>query len=57
MKPSRYDLHGTDVLRFTPEYVEYDSGGWHTKTTWERMSEGPMRVGGDRKGGISLCSD
>lgn len=30
-------LHATDVVTFTPDWIELDSGGWHTKTTADRM--------------------
>lgn len=31
-------LHDTDIVTFTPTYIELDSGGWNTKTTSARMS-------------------
>ena len=42
--------HSTLVVRATPGYVELDSGGWHTKTTWERMSDYGVRVAGGGSG-------
>ncbi len=36
--------HETDVMRLCPSFVELDSGGWHTVTTWERMSTFGLRV-------------
>ena len=44
-------FHATDVVTFRPTCTELDSGGWHTKTTAERMSSwGPCRVFGSRGG-------
>jgi hypothetical protein len=44
-------LHETDVVIFTPHYVELQSGGWHTVTTANRISEySPVRVGGSKGG-------
>jgi hypothetical protein len=38
-------LHDTDVLTFTPEYVEYDTGGWRTMVTKERQNGyGPLTL-------------
>ncbi len=37
-------LHSTDVLTITPTAVVLDSGGWHTPTTWDRMSDYGIRV-------------
>jgi hypothetical protein len=31
--------HDTDVVLFTPEYIELNSGGWRTLTTKSRMNE------------------
>ncbi len=45
-------LHSTYVIRMTPEYVELDSGGWHTRTTWSRMSDYGLTVGGSKKTGV-----
>jgi hypothetical protein len=42
-------LHSTDVLIFTPQYVEYQTGGWYTVTTKQRMSNfGPAQIGSDK---------
>lgn len=37
--------YNTDVLIFTPTYIELNSGGYHTMSTSERMSQGPVHVG------------
>jgi hypothetical protein len=49
--------HATHVLTATPSYVELDSGGWHTKTTWERMSEGGIDVRGGRAVVVYLAGE
>jgi hypothetical protein len=40
-------LHATNVLTFTPQgTVIYNSGGWRTKTTRDRMNAyGPVTIG------------
>ena len=45
-------LHSTHVLIMSPDYVELDSGGWHTKTTWSRMSDYGLHVGGGKPVGV-----
>ncbi len=51
-------FHATDVLRFIPDtadaagYVELDTDGWHTTTTWDRMSMFGLRLGSNGKAGI-----
>jgi hypothetical protein len=38
-------LHATDILTFTPDHVTYNSGGWQTSTTKERLNAyGPVRI-------------
>jgi len=49
-------LHSTDVVTLTPEWIELDSGGWHTRTTWDRMSYAPIRVSGGRPGAVILLA-
>ncbi len=50
--------HRTDVLRFIPDaadaagYVELDTDGWHTTTTWGRMSMFGLRLASSGKAGI-----
>lgn len=40
-------LHQTDIVTFAPTFTELDSGGWHTRTTMDRMSQfGPVRIDG-----------
>jgi hypothetical protein len=42
-------LHATDILIFTPQFVEYQTGGWYSVTTKQRMSEfGPCAIGSDK---------
>ena len=43
-------LHQTDILTFSPDgAVTYNSGGWRTVTTKDRMNEyGPARIWSDR---------
>lgn len=40
--------HATDVLLFTPKFVEYNSGGWFTYSTKDRMNYGPVSISSDR---------
>ncbi len=46
--------HETFVMRITPKAVVLDSDGWHTKTTWERMSRYGIRVAGGKSGVVVL---
>lgn len=32
-------LHDTDIVIFTPTYTQLNTGGWHTKTTANRMRQ------------------
>jgi len=44
-------LHATDVVTFTPEYAELNTGGWYTVTTKDRINgyiPSPARVSSDR---------
>lgn len=44
-------LHRTDVVIFTPTYVELHTGGWYTKTTAERIrSYAPGNLVADKRG-------
>lgn len=43
-------FHATDVLTFTPHYVELNSGGWFTMSTRDRLEYGPCRIHADRLG-------
>lgn len=52
-------LHATDVLTFTPDYVELNTGGWYSVTTKDRLNyatgarlysdRGTWYVGGNRE--------
>jgi hypothetical protein len=49
-------LYDTDVITFTPSgLVMYDSNGWRTNTTLNRMNRGPFRV--YTTGGIWMVGD
>jgi hypothetical protein len=48
--------HATDVVTFTPRSIVLDSGGWHTKTTWERMDYSAVRVAGGKSGVVVLLA-
>lgn len=42
-------LHATDVLTFTPDYVELNTGGWFTVTTKARLNQfGPVTISSDK---------
>lgn len=47
-------FHETYVAILTPHWTELYTGGWHTKTTAERMSCANVTVGGGRGGWIVL---
>lgn len=48
-------LHNTDILIFEPSgVIEYQTGGWKTPTTKQRLNEfGPLRIWSDR--GVWYC--
>jgi nicotinamidase-related amidase len=50
-------LHQTDVLTFKPNSVVYDSGGWNTQTTHDRMGYGPAPVWSSKKGTVVHTPD
>lgn len=42
-------LHATDVVTFTPEYAELNTGGWYTMTTKDRINGySPLRIASDK---------
>lgn len=42
-------LYRTDVVTFTPRWIELDTGGWPTKTTSEAISDtSPVRLYSER---------
>jgi len=46
-------LHGANIVTFTPHYMEFDTCGWPTMTTSERMRWTPVNIGAS-KGGWAL---
>jgi hypothetical protein len=49
--------HDTDVVTLTPRSIVLDSGGWHTKTTWERMSYSAANVAAGHNGVVVFLAD
>jgi hypothetical protein len=47
-------LHATDVVTITPNYIELDSGGWHTPITKDRMQIIGVSIGSLGKRGWSV---
>ena len=42
---TKITYHQTDVVRFTPQTITLDSGGWHTPTTKLRMNQSSNQYG------------